>query len=257
MSRATSSGWTGPPNAFVRVRISATSWGRPRAEGRAGRGRRDTPTGHLTVAVGEDSARSSVDRRPWARALTPKFVAHTVGPAHTRLIGGGRRLSGVGVDVVEAPFQERSACMFDGSAEQASPTESDVSSPEPRGLGVIPVVGVLDHGRARYAEFPRYLPVAQALAVELPDTLSDTHRCRHFLSSREPSVWLTGAGIYQGTGRCRCSHSTSAITADTVQIERSGCSGTSADSEHLYSITHRSAGAPRRAGPPVSRGAAA
>ncbi|WP_368233903.1 hypothetical protein, partial [Bifidobacterium pseudocatenulatum] len=28
--------------------------------------------------------------------------------------------------------------------------------------------------------------------IELPDTLSDTHRCRHFLSSREPSVWLTG-----------------------------------------------------------------
>jgi transposase InsO family protein len=46
------------------------------------------------------------------------------------------------------------------------------------------------------------------------------------------------SGIYQGTGRCRCSHSTGAITADTVQIERSGCSGTSADSEHLYSITH-------------------
>ena len=54
------------------------------------------------------------------------------------------------------------------------------------------MVGVPDHGRARYAEFPRYLPVAQALAVELPDTLSDTHRCRHFPSSREPSVWLTG-----------------------------------------------------------------
>lgn len=32
----------------------------------------------------------------------------------------------------------------------------------------------------------------QTLEVELPDTLSDTHRCRHFLSSREPSVWLTG-----------------------------------------------------------------
>ena len=65
--------------------------------------------------------------------------------------------------------------------------------PRAKGLGrVIPVVGVLDHGRARYAEFPRYLPVAQALAVELPDTPSDTHRCRHFLSSREPSVWLTG-----------------------------------------------------------------
>lgn len=46
------------------------------------------------------------------------------------------------------------------------------------------------------------------------------------------------SGIHQGTGRCRCSHSTGAITADTVQIERSGCSGTSADSEHLYSITH-------------------
>ena len=54
------------------------------------------------------------------------------------------------------------------------------------------MVGVPDHGRARYAEFPRYPPVAQALAVELPDTLSDTHRCRHFPSSREPSVWLTG-----------------------------------------------------------------
>lgn len=65
--------------------------------------------------------------------------------------------------------------------------------PRAKGLGrVIPVVGVPGHGRARYAEFPRYLPVAQALAVELPDTLSDTHRCRHFLSSREPSVWLTG-----------------------------------------------------------------
>ena len=46
------------------------------------------------------------------------------------------------------------------------------------------------------------------------------------------------SGIHQGTARCRCSHSTGAITADTVQIERSGCSGTSADSEHLYSITH-------------------
>ena len=65
--------------------------------------------------------------------------------------------------------------------------------PRAKGLGrVIPVVGVPDHGRARYAEFPRYLPVAQALAVELPDTPSGTHRCRHFLSSREPSVWLTG-----------------------------------------------------------------
>ena len=35
--------------------------------------------------------------------------------------------------------------------------------PRAKGLGrAIPVVGVLDHGRARYAEFPRYLPVAQA-----------------------------------------------------------------------------------------------
>ena len=32
---------------------------------------------------------------------------------------------------------------------------------------------------------------------------------------------------------------------DTVQIERSGCSGTSADSEHLYSITHTGARHPR------------
>ena len=49
------------------------------------------------------------------------------------------------------------------------------------------------------------------------------------------------SGIYQGTGRCRCSHSTGAITADAVQIERSGCSGTSADSEHLYLITYTTA----------------
>ena len=35
-------------------------------------------------------------------------------------------------------------------------------------------------------------PCGSGLAVELPDTLSDTHRCRHFPSSREPSVWLTG-----------------------------------------------------------------
>lgn len=54
------------------------------------------------------------------------------------------------------------------------------------------MVGVPDHGRARYAKPSLYLLVAQALAVELPDTPSDTHRCRHFLSSREPSVWLTG-----------------------------------------------------------------
>ncbi|MFQ8950333.1 MAG: transposase [Bifidobacterium pseudocatenulatum] len=54
------------------------------------------------------------------------------------------------------------------------------------------------------------------------------------------------SGIYQGTGRCRCSHSTGAITADTVQIERSGCSGTSADSEHLYSITHSAGDRHRR-----------
>ncbi|WP_347056155.1 hypothetical protein, partial [Bifidobacterium pseudocatenulatum] len=38
---------------------------------------------------------------------------------------------------------------------------------------------------------------------------------------------------------------------DTVQIERSGCSGTSADSEHLYSITHRSR--PKRNFDPVNK----
>ena len=47
------------------------------------------------------------------------------------------------------------------------------------------------------------------------------------------------SGIYQGTGRCRCSHSTGAITADTVQIERSRCTETSADAEHFYLITYR------------------
>lgn len=60
------------------------------------------------------------------------------------------------------------------------------------------------------------------------------------------------SGIHQGTGRCRCSHSTGAITADTVQIERSGCSGTSADSEHLYSITHSPDAANAFSPPPSS-----
>ena len=60
------------------------------------------------------------------------------------------------------------------------------------------------------------------------------------------------SGIYQGTARCRCSHSTGAITADTVQIERSGCSGTSADSEHLYSITHSPGAANAFRRPPPS-----
>lgn len=47
------------------------------------------------------------------------------------------------------------------------------------------------------------------------------------------------SGIYQGTGRCRCSHSTGAITAAcNVQIERSRCTETSADAEHLYLITY-------------------
>lgn len=46
------------------------------------------------------------------------------------------------------------------------------------------------------------------------------------------------SGIYQGTGRCRCSHSTGTVTDDTVQIERSGCTETSADAEHLYLITY-------------------
>lgn len=111
--------------------------------------------------------------------------------------------------------------------------------PRAKGLGrAIPVAGVLDHGRARYAEFPRYLPVAQALAVELPDTPSDTPVSSFPFLPRTTSLVDRHSGIHQGTGRCRCSHSTGAITADTVQIERSGCSGTSADSEHLYSITH-------------------
>lgn len=48
------------------------------------------------------------------------------------------------------------------------------------------------------------------------------------------------SGIHQGTGRCRCSHPTGTITAGNVQIERSGCTGTSADAEHLYLITYTS-----------------
>lgn len=46
------------------------------------------------------------------------------------------------------------------------------------------------------------------------------------------------SGIYQGTGRCRCSHSTGTVTAGNVRIERSRCTETSADAEHLHSITY-------------------
>ena len=46
------------------------------------------------------------------------------------------------------------------------------------------------------------------------------------------------SGIHQGTRRCRCSYFTGTVTAGDVQIERSRCTETSADSEHLYSITH-------------------
>ena len=49
------------------------------------------------------------------------------------------------------------------------------------------------------------------------------------------------SGIHQGTGRCRCYHSTGTTTAGNVQIERSGCTGTSADAGHLYLITYNMA----------------
>lgn len=46
------------------------------------------------------------------------------------------------------------------------------------------------------------------------------------------------SGIHQGTRRCRCSYSTGTVTAGNVQIERSRCTETSADAEHLYLITY-------------------
>lgn len=47
-------------------------------------------------------------------------------------------------------------------------------------------IGVLDHRRARYAKFPGNRGVAHTVSIHLPDTLLHTHRCRHFLPSREP-----------------------------------------------------------------------
>ena len=46
------------------------------------------------------------------------------------------------------------------------------------------------------------------------------------------------SGIYQGTGRCRCSRFTGITAACNVQIERSRCTETSADAEHFYLITY-------------------
>lgn len=60
------------------------------------------------------------------------------------------------------------------------------------------------------------------------------------------------SGIHQGTRRCRCSYSTGTITAGNVQIERSRCTETSADAEHLYSITYKASGSWSATGAPDS-----
>ena len=85
---------------------------------------------------------------------------------------------------------------------------------------------VLDHGRPRNAQFPSYLRMRQAFRLELPDTLLNTHRCRHsFPPEDHVLVVSTRESIRNRTApallfrRCRFQPPTvSDMNAHTVQI---------------------------------------
>ena len=59
---------------------------------------------------------------------------------------------------------------------------------------------VFDHGRTRDAQLPGYPRVIRSLSFELPDTLLNTHRCRHSFPHRETERMVDRhSGIYQET----------------------------------------------------------
>ena len=63
--------------------------------------------------------------------------------------------------------------------------------PLPRRGRIIPR-HVLDYRRTRNTKLPGYPRVIQSLSFQLPDTLLDTHRCRHSFPPEKPNEWLTG-----------------------------------------------------------------
>jgi len=68
---------------------------------------------------------------------------------------------------------------FVGLARVLARDQGTARSPPGRRNGRIIAGRVLDHGRPRNARFPGYLRMRQAFRLELPDTLLNTHRCRH------------------------------------------------------------------------------
>lgn len=61
--------------------------------------------------------------------------------------------------------------------------------PLPRRGRIIPR-HVLDYRRTRNTKLPGYPRVIQSLSFQLPDTLLDTHRCRHSFPPEKPNEWL-------------------------------------------------------------------
>ena len=61
--------------------------------------------------------------------------------------------------------------------------------PLPRRGRIIPR-HVLDYRRTRNTKLPGYPRVIRSLSFQLPDTLLDTHRCRHSFPPEKPNEWL-------------------------------------------------------------------
>ena len=128
--------------------------------------------------------------------------------------------------------------------------------PLPRRGRIIPR-HVLDYRRTRNTKLPGYPRVIQSLSFQLPDTLLDTHRCRHSFPHRETERMVDQhSGIYQetnGTGALmshRCLPPTlSKMNAITVQNK---CRHRTALFDHKQQgrDRRRGAGQPRQPGLP-------
>ena len=115
---------------------------------------------------------------------------------------------------------------FVGLARVPAHDQRPASFPPRRGNRGIVAGSVFDHGRPRDPQFPCYLGMRQAFRLELPDTLLNTHRCRHsFPPEDHVLVVSTRESIRNRTApallfrRCRFQPPTvSDMNAHTVQI---------------------------------------
>ena len=115
---------------------------------------------------------------------------------------------------------------FVGLARVPAHDQRPASLPPRRGNRGIVAGSVFDHGRPRDPQFPCYLGMRQAFRLELPDTLLNTHRCRHsFPPEDHVLVVSTRESIRNRTApallfrRCRFQPPTvSDMNAHTVQI---------------------------------------